>query len=141
MNSNDDRVPRARRRSEPEEAPNEYSAQSPAQPRRRRSQAARLREQAEAEYAYEPSDQEDFDEAERRYGRPNARTAQRARTEEAPPRRQTRGYEPDMDEAEEDDYYDDEDDVRARGEKRHVGRWIIVVVVILALLGGATFVG
>ena len=32
MNSNDDRVPRARRRSEPEEAPNEYSAQSPAQP-------------------------------------------------------------------------------------------------------------
>src|SRR5699024_1156617 len=62
-------------------------------------------------------------------------------TEEAPPRRQTRGYEPDMDEAEEDDYYDDEDDVRARGEKRHVGRWIIVVVVILALLGGATFVG
>lgn len=141
MNSNDDRVPRARRRSEPEEAPNEYSAQSPARPRRRRSQAARLREQAEAEYAYEPSDQEDFDEAERRYGRPNARTAQRARTEEAPPRRQTRGYEPDMDEAEEDDYYDDEDDVRARGEKRHVGRWIIVVVVILALLGGATFVG
>lgn len=135
MDRNDDRAIRTQRRSvNPDEGPLEGFETSA--PRRRRSQVARMRDDTMGDVV-DPSVR----------GREPARAKEKSRDDM--PRRSGR-YEdvdvlpktaPRRNSRYEDDYDDDYDDLDAPRAKKNVFRWVVILLIIVAILAGVTYVG
>jgi len=138
MNRNDDRATRSQRRRIDPESIEEQDALTEPSPRRRRSQAARMVATEALENTIVPPSREEM-EQQRQYGRPGHPSAAQRNA-----RRAVDLYDEELEEDgafEEDSLYDDEyDDEEAAGRRPWI-RWVVVGVLILALLAGATFVG
>lgn len=154
MNRPPDRVSRAKRHrieedEQPYTAPIAEETQEEVAPRRRRSQAARIR--MEETGAYDDTlvpgilPPQDTTENERVFARPVPRKAARPPIDDDP----FYGEDPyDKPYAEKEEFsdsifgdYDDDDDDKGSSPKRRTTRWVVIILIILALLAGITYVG